>query len=48
MADEVYQGNVYQDEVPFTSMYKTLFTLPPPLTEMLELISFHSASKVLH
>ncbi|KAH3714157.1 alanine transaminase, partial [Pelomyxa schiedti] len=45
LADEVYQDNVYRDDVHFTSFRKVMKEMGTPWAESLELISFHSASK---
>ncbi|XP_077374964.1 alanine aminotransferase 1 [Festucalex cinctus] len=45
LADEVYQGSVYDSNSEFVSYKKVLHELGPPLAHTLELASFHSASK---
>uniref|UniRef100_A0A3Q2YP06 alanine transaminase n=1 Tax=Hippocampus comes TaxID=109280 RepID=A0A3Q2YP06_HIPCM len=47
LADEVYQGSVYDANSEFVSYKKRLYELGPPLAHTLELASFHSASKGL-
>ncbi|XP_077411997.1 alanine aminotransferase 1 [Vanacampus margaritifer] len=47
LADEVYQGSVYDSNSEFVSYKKLLHELGPPLAHTLELASFHSASKGL-
>ena len=47
MADEVYQTNVYKDDVKFISMRKVLHELGEPYRSEVELISMHSISKGL-
>ncbi|XP_051944468.1 alanine aminotransferase 2-like isoform X2 [Hippocampus zosterae] len=47
LADEVYQGSVYDADSEFVSYKKRLYELGPPLAHTLELASFHSASKGL-
>lgn len=46
MADEVYQENIYQDERPFVSARKVLLELGEPYRSSVELLSFHTVSKV--
>jgi glutamate--glyoxylate aminotransferase len=46
MADEVYQENVYQDERPFISARKVMAELGEPYASGVELLSFHTVSKV--
>ncbi len=46
MADEVYQENVYQDERPFVSAKKVMFEMGEPYKSGVELLSFHTVSKV--
>jgi len=43
MADEVYQENIYQPDLPFHSFRKVLMTMSPQ--PPLQLVSFHSCSK---
>ncbi|XP_050947173.1 glutamate--glyoxylate aminotransferase 2 [Cucumis melo] len=45
LGDEVYQQNVYQDERPFISSRKVLLDMGPPISNELQLISFHTVSK---
>lgn len=45
LADEVYQENVYQDELPFVSAKKVLMTMGAPYKDNVELVSFHTVSK---
>ncbi|NWX78810.1 ALAT2 aminotransferase, partial [Alca torda] len=45
MADEVYQDNIYAEGSAFHSFKKVLFEMGPPYSEVVELASFHSASK---
>jgi aspartate/methionine/tyrosine aminotransferase len=47
IADEVYQNNVYSDEVKFTSFRKVLAEMGDPYKDNVELISMHSVSKGL-
>lgn len=47
MADEVYQTNVYKDDVKFISMRNVLHELGEPYRSEVELISMHSISKGL-
>ncbi|BBN19027.1 hypothetical protein Mp_8g07420 [Marchantia polymorpha subsp. ruderalis] len=44
-ADEVYQTNVYQDELPFVSAKKVLMGMGGIISRELELVSFHTVSK---
>ena len=46
MADEVYQENVYQDERPFISARKVMYSMGEPYSKAVELLSFHTVSKV--
>ena len=46
MADEVYQENVYQDERPFISARKVMYSMGEPYSKSVELLSFHTVSKV--
>lgn len=46
MADEVYQENVYQDERPFVSARKVMAQMGEPYASSVELLSFHTVSKV--
>lgn len=46
MADEVYQENIYQDERPFVSARKVLKEMGEPYSSGVELLSFHTVSKV--
>lgn len=46
MADEVYQENIYQGERPFVSARKVLAQLGEPYESGVELLSFHTVSKV--
>lgn len=46
MADEVYQENVYQDERPFMSAKKVMSEMGAPYNTGVELLSFHTVSKV--
>ncbi|KAK9868168.1 hypothetical protein WJX84_007601 [Apatococcus fuscideae] len=45
MADEVYQTNIYQDELPFVSAKRVLRDIGGSVADELELISFHTISK---
>lgn len=45
LADEVYQENVYNPELPFISARKTLSIMGNPYLSSVELVSFHSISK---
>ncbi|GAB2280502.1 Glutamate--glyoxylate aminotransferase 2 [Dionaea muscipula] len=45
MADEVYQQNIYQDERPFISARKVLLDMGHPISNALQLVSFHTVSK---
>ncbi|CAA0826950.1 Glutamate--glyoxylate aminotransferase 1 [Striga hermonthica] len=45
LGDEVYQQNIYQDERPFVSSRKVLMDMGPPMSNELELVSFHTISK---
>ncbi|KAG5522084.1 hypothetical protein RHGRI_034328 [Rhododendron griersonianum] len=45
LGDEVYQQNIYQDERPFISARKVMYDMGPPLSNELELVSFHTVSK---
>ena len=45
MADEVYQENVYQDERPFLSARKVMYSMGEPYSNSVELLSFHTVSK---
>ncbi|XP_037538115.1 alanine aminotransferase 2-like [Nematolebias whitei] len=45
LADEVYQDCVYGENVEFFSYKRVLAELGPPLSDTVELASFHSASK---
>ncbi|XP_054623619.1 alanine aminotransferase 2-like [Dunckerocampus dactyliophorus] len=45
LADEVYQSCVHGEKTPFVSYKKVLSNMGPPLSDMLELASFHSTSK---
>ncbi|GER54815.1 alanine aminotransferase 2 [Striga asiatica] len=45
LGDEVYQQNIYQDERPFVSSRKVLMEMGPPISNELELVSFHTISK---
>ncbi|KAM9720119.1 alanine aminotransferase 2-like [Menidia menidia] len=45
LADEVYQGCVNGDNSKFVSYKKVLAEMGPPLSDTVELASFHSASK---
>lgn len=47
IADEVYQNNVYSEEVKFTSFRKVLAEMGDPYKDNVELISMHSVSKGL-
>jgi len=47
MADEVYQSNIYNPEIPFISFRKVLAEMGNPYRENVELISMHSVSKGL-
>ena len=47
MADEVYQRNIYNPEVPFISFRKVLAEMGNPYKDNVELISMHSTSKGL-
>nr|XP_015812279.2 alanine aminotransferase 1 isoform X1 [Nothobranchius furzeri] len=47
LADEVYQECVYGENVEFLSYKRVLAEMGPPLSETVELASFHSASKGL-
>lgn len=46
MADEVYQNNIFSpDTKPFVSFKKVLRSMPAPICDEVELVSFHSISK---
>lgn len=45
LADEVYQKNVYKDDIEFVSMRQALHELGEPYSNSVELISFNSVSK---
>ena len=45
LADEVYQKNVYKDDIEFISMRQALHELGEPYSNSVELISFNSVSK---
>ncbi|KAM4605256.1 alanine aminotransferase 2 [Polymixia lowei] len=45
MADEVYQDTVFGEGTEFVSYKRVLAEMGPPLSETVELASFHSASK---
>uniref|UniRef100_A0A8C4I123 alanine transaminase n=1 Tax=Dicentrarchus labrax TaxID=13489 RepID=A0A8C4I123_DICLA len=45
LADEVYQGCVYGEKSEFISYKRVLAEMGPPLSDTVELASFHSASK---
>ncbi|KAI3374894.1 hypothetical protein L3Q82_021433, partial [Scortum barcoo] len=45
LADEVYQDCVYGENVEFVSYKRVLAEMGPPLSDTVELASFHSASK---
>lgn len=45
MADEVYQENIYNRELPFISMRSIVTNMPRKYSDQVELFSFHSASK---
>ncbi|KAK9108167.1 hypothetical protein Syun_024178 [Stephania yunnanensis] len=45
LGDEVYQQNVYQDARPFISARKTLLDMGPPMSQEVQLVSFHTVSK---
>lgn len=45
LADEVYQDCVYGDNCEFVSYKRVLAEMGPPLSDTVELASFHSASK---
>ncbi|XP_020578664.1 glutamate--glyoxylate aminotransferase 2-like [Phalaenopsis equestris] len=45
LADEVYQQNIYQDERPFISARKILLDMGPPISNEVQLVSFHTVSK---
>ena len=47
LADEVYQNNVYDSEVPFYSFRKILAEMGRPWADSVELVSLHSVSKGL-
>ncbi|XP_068460440.1 alanine aminotransferase 2-like [Clinocottus analis] len=47
LADEVYQDCVYGEKSEFVSYKKVLAEMGPPLSDTVELASFHSASKGL-
>lgn len=47
MADEVYQSNIYNPEIPFISFRKVLAEIGNPYRDNVELISLHSISKGL-
>jgi alanine transaminase len=47
MADEVYQRNIYYDDIPFISFRKVLAEMGMPYSNNVELISMHSVSKGL-
>ncbi|KAK9117250.1 hypothetical protein Sjap_016197 [Stephania japonica] len=45
LGDEVYQQNIYQDARPFLSARKTLLDMGPPMSQAVQLVSFHTVSK---
>ncbi|KAK9119799.1 hypothetical protein Scep_017892 [Stephania cephalantha] len=45
LGDEVYQQNIYQDARPFISARKTLLDMGPPMSQEVQLVSFHTVSK---
>uniref|UniRef100_UPI0037E7C42C alanine aminotransferase 2-like n=1 Tax=Semicossyphus pulcher TaxID=241346 RepID=UPI0037E7C42C len=45
LADEVYQDLIYGEQTEFVSYKKVLAEMGPPLSDTVELASFHSASK---
>ena len=45
MADEVYQANTYQENLPFHSFKKVLKSMSADIANSVELVSFHSISK---
>lgn len=45
MADEVYQENIYNPQLPFVSARRVLGEMAPTVASSLELISMHSTSK---
>lgn len=47
LADEVYQRNIYFEDIPFISFRQVLAELGEPYRSNVELISFHSISKGL-
>lgn len=47
IADEVYQNNIYYEDVPFLSFRKVLAEMGNPYADSVELISLHSVSKGL-
>lgn len=47
IADEVYQSNIYKEDVPFISFRKVLAEMGDPFKDNVELISLHSVSKGL-
>lgn len=47
IADEVYQSNIYKEDIPFISFRKVLAEMGDPYKDNVELISLHSVSKGL-
>lgn len=47
IADEVYQSNIYKEDVPFISFRKVLAEMGDPYKDNVELVSLHSVSKGL-
>ena len=45
-APQVYQENIYQDERPFVSARKVMKEMGEPYASGVELLSFHTVSKV--
>lgn len=41
------QENIYQDERPFVSAKKVMYDMGEPYSSQLELLSFHTVSKVM-
>jgi hypothetical protein len=46
--EHLLQENVYQDERPFISARKVMFAMGEPYRSSVELVSFHTVSKVRH
>jgi alanine transaminase len=47
IADEVYQQNIYKEDMPFISFRKVLAEMGEPYRDNVELVSLHSVSKGL-